>query len=455
MTLTLLEANGLGSVVINVTTSWQRFSVTSAASGVGNTGLEIDRGAATDLVYVWGAQLVRGTKPAAYNLTIASARNAAFIPTGSVQSNQLGQNLITQSEQLNGSAWNATNVTVSGNSATMTDPFGGHNAEFIAANGAADVYHYVRNAVTVTGAPRRMTECAFVKAGSARYIVIGSSVHSAWYRTWFDTQTNTISANDAGVIGTAYPVGNDWYRVCASFTVPSGTANPTVEDVLVAPSPANGVLSYVQAGETVFAFGAQIVYGSAPGAYNPTVASAINTTFAPAGSVKSSQLGQNLLKYSEQLNNNAVWNQDTGGSWSVDSVQAPNGTMTADRRTWPSSTANFAYGVQNTSYDASKEYTFSVWAKVPSGTKNLTLSISDVTLATKNSAAQLVTTSWQRFSFTLKRGQLSNTGYLGVGFLSLTAGDLIDFWGAQLVRGLDPAAYNATKASVLNESYVP
>ena len=120
-----------------------------------------------------------------------------------------------------------------------------------------------------------------------------------------------------------------------------------------------------------------------------------NTLFidsAPPG------FGLNLLKGSEDLDNTIDWKRlpaTTGvPTVSANTITDPNGGTTAERVDFSAnSTARLQ---QRVTLEASKEYTFSVYAKVNTGTQSFRLR--NVTLG--DAEGKTATTSWTRFSYT-------------------------------------------------------
>ena len=173
-----------------------------------------------------------------------------------------------------------------------------------------------------------------------------------------------------------------------------------------------------------------------------------NTLFidsAPPG------FGLNLLKGSEDLDNTIDWKRlpaTTGvPTVSANTITDPNGGTTAERVDFSAnSTARLQ---QRVTLEASKEYTFSVYAKVNTGTQSFRLR--NVTLG--DAEGKTATTSWTRFSYT---------------FTTTTAGDYdlslqnsgntartLEFWGAMLNEGATAGDYVKTEASVSGSAPAP
>jgi hypothetical protein len=152
---------------------------------------------------------------------------------------------------------------------------------------------------------------------------------------------------------------------------------------------------------------------------------------------------ENMLKRSEDFSS-ATWDK-SGGSCTVvaDNATAPDGNATADTATAVSATAAMVQQQIAGLVDGGT-YTFYVWAKVASGTKQVSLAIVNnaygAYLAGPTSVT--LTTTWQRFKIT---GTLAG-GQTGLWVVvrnytansdTWTSGDII-LWGACLQQGNDP-----------------
>ncbi len=161
---------------------------------------------------------------------------------------------------------------------------------------------------------------------------------------------------------------------------------------------------------------------------------------------------ENMAKHSEDFAA-AVWDKN-GGSCSVTSnaVIAPDGNLTADMITAVTSTPVIQQQIAGLAEGGT--YTFYIWARVPSGTRKVSLAIVDNPYATYLAGPTQITltTSWQRFRIT---GTLAS-GQSGLWIVvrqyaangdDWTTGD-IHLWGACLQQGNDPQkAYARTWAS--------
>jgi enamine deaminase RidA (YjgF/YER057c/UK114 family) len=138
----------------------------------------------------------------------------------------------------------------------------------------------------------------------------------------------------------------------------------------------------------------------------------------------------NLLRCACELDNTTWW---TGSSVSVtpNSVAAPDGTMTADTIT-PSSSSGYLFQKDTRWNYANVVLTFSVWLRVASGTKTVTIGGLD------NGGGRFtnnvtVTTTWQRFSTT--GSTTYSTEFWGAFIQSQNNTTPFYAWGAQMTEG--------------------
>ena len=161
---------------------------------------------------------------------------------------------------------------------------------------------------------------------------------------------------------------------------------------------------------------------------------------------------ENMAKYSEDLTV-ATWDKNGAScSASANSTAAPDGNTTAD--TIPAVTATPVIQQQIAGLVPGGQYTFYVWAKLASGTKQVSIAIVDNAYAgyLAGPTSVTLTPAWQRFKITgtLAGGQ---TGLWIVVRQFAGNGDnwpagAIYLWGACLQQGNDPKnGYARTWAS--------
>ena len=153
---------------------------------------------------------------------------------------------------------------------------------------------------------------------------------------------------------------------------------------------------------------------------------------------------QNLLSYSQEFGN-GIWEVQDGATKGA-AVTAPDGTATAREivLTTTSGTARVQQGVPVVSGLA---YTFSVWARVASGT--LDIKIGNLLGGAWDNIS--LTTTWQRFSV-IQTATVTGNRYPSIAVLS-TAGT-IEVWGAQLEQRSAGGAYTPTTDQPIT-NYIP
>ncbi len=418
---------GITATIKSVGNGWYRISVTGAPTDFMQPTFYISSannvftyaGDGTSYIDIWGAQLVFGTSPGYYNRTITSALNTSLRPYGPFLPNIRGENWVTYSNTFSDASWTKqTGVTVA--RSTVVDPFGGYNAWLLDTTGAATNQGVYRTSA-ITGVP------------------LNVSIYPARSTVWARAVSGTVgvSMSDAHLgASTPVTVGTTWQRLSLQYGLQDGSDRPWVS--LATPGQA-----YIY--NATYFLGTKNIPDTVTGA---TAAAVMNK-----GTVRSRQLGQNLLTYSDQFDN-AAWVQDQGGTGSApvrtaNYEYAPDGTKTAERVQLDKGAGVGFSRIQQTGNPTDGAvYTFSVWMKTNDGTaKNVELRMF------ASGQVHGITGTWQRYVTTFP---LTGSGIqiLLYDAPSSNSAD-ISVWGAQLVRGTSPGFYNKTTASALNASYVP
>lgn len=371
-------------------------------------------------------------------------------------------NLLSSSEQMTSNQWMPTAVSVSANAAIA--PNGVNNATRITEN-AANGAHVIANTSATQVAGTSYTFSVYAKrAVGTRNIAIDQYTGTVDIKTVFDLGSGVVLSGN----GTIVAMGNGWFRCSQTVTAATTGGNIYAAQVFVA---AGSGTSYTGDGtSSVYLWGAQLEVGSAATSYIPTP-----TKFVSRASQKSYYNRAGMLSYAG--NDQAAFDYDpgtvryenilpysdittgwtfSGGATSFNSVVAPDGTLTANSWTMTSSTGNFAYLAQSFLGDASQQLTFSVWLKVPSGTASASLAISSVSSGSTQTQLITVTSTWQRFTFTVAKGQViaSSNGNLGVGINGASVGQVYHVWGAQLNSGATALEYSKTTGSPQPKQYM-
>jgi hypothetical protein len=155
--------------------------------------------------------------------------------------------------------------------------------------------------------------------------------------------------------------------------------------------------------------------------------------------------GENRLLWSQAFDNVAwILNQVTRPT--ADTIVDPAGNTTAEA-ILPTGSPTDCWIAENTVQTGGQTLTFSVWLRVPSGTKTINIAMGETAGALTTHSCAL-TTAWQRFSVTRTMLQTNILSCFIGGGLSWTAGE-VDAWGAQLEPGPTMSLdYFATTATV-------
>jgi hypothetical protein len=301
---------------------WRRYSVTGLTPTPGNVAsvrIYVDKNgtgvSGVSRLYAWGAQLVQGSVPGDYVATTSAALPVLY-PS---------YNGVVRARKLCEDATATTTHRILNNAAVTVD-----------ANGVYTYSWYVK-AGEVTEA--RLTDNA----------VLGAT---------FNLATGASSSVSAGYTASSVSIGNGWWRLVISGA--SATASGRILIYLVK----GGTSTYTGDGSSgIYIADAQLEAGSTVQAYNDTTSAAYygpRFDYDPTNYVR-----QNLLTYSEQLNNAAWLSLGTaGGSISPNVAVAPDGTSTADKVVvGTGSGAWYVANYANQNIVSGQAYTFSVYVK--------------------------------------------------------------------------------------------
>ena len=316
------ENGGVNNVAIcNVTTLWQRFTVTyTTSSAVTFIKTNILANSNTPTLYVWGAQLEQGSNATTYTPTTTAA---VYGPRFDYDPNNvLQQNLLLSSN------FDAANIGVwaSGTPTGYTlnvgiAPDGTSSAMFWA--GAGRFFQENQTALN----NNIYTASIWIRISSGAPSVILAIK---------DKQTDSIRGSV-----TASPT-SDWQRInCTGTTVGAQTGFR---------------IEFAVSGGTAFFWGAQVNIGSTALPYLATTSTA-QTVCAPRG-----------LLIEEARTNSLVQSENFGTTWATasstvatNSTTAPDGNTTADKVTSAAATA--VTGVQQALTGTAVAWTASVYAK--------------------------------------------------------------------------------------------
>ncbi len=147
----------------------------------------------------------------------------------------------------------------------------------------------------------------------------------------------------------------------------------------------------------------------------------------------------NLLAESEAFEQ-VAWNP-SNVTVTADVTTAPDGASTADLLA-PTSTNSFIR--QWVTAQLNQDYTFSIYLKSAGADLDTLIGIFDGSLGLINSAVVTVTSSWQRFEVSANSGANTSLQVLLGGGSTLSTGEDVHAWGAQVNEGLTALPYERT-----------
>jgi len=264
-----------------------RFYVANAQSNGGATSYA---GNGTNGIYAWGGQVNIGSTAKPYfpttdrlNVPRLTYQNGGG-GCPSLLLEKQSTNLVSYSEDFTNSYWGLLNSTITPNNTISPD--GTQNADkFVENNGTGEKWIYSTPIVTAGSV---YTYSIFAKKGERDFIYI-NAYSNANLRAWFNLNTGTIGATDAGVSAKIENYGNGWYKCSVTITVVTG-----VQFYLLGVSNANNVVDYSGNGTSgIYIWGAQGEQSSYPTSYIPTTsASATRVADACFKTGISSLIGQ-------------------------------------------------------------------------------------------------------------------------------------------------------------------
>ncbi len=401
-----------------------------------------------------------------------------FAASAADQSSQLGQNLLTYSEQFDNAAWTKSAATISANAVVAPD--GTMTADKVTEQ-VVTSFPVAYLTPPATNGDGKYTFSAYFKDNTRQYVhLYAATADASVPRATFDLVggTVTFTAGTRYLSSSIIFVGNGWYRCSLTFSL-VGTLS--YAEVML-----NNVSgdSHAYLGDTTksaYVWGAQLNIGNKASPYNRVTASTIGSTYTPTGASQSSQKGQNLLTYSEQFDN-AAWTP-LNATIGVASTTAPNGTLTGEAII--SSTLAVVqhrfYQVEPASVLVGQNATFSIYVKAGAvsyfktvfdgSADTVFFSLSgagsvSTNIGTARASIRYVGNGWYRCAVSAVPRATSSSNVLifpangGNNDNSIyAAGDTtsaqIYVWGAQYNRESKPSAYNHTVASTINSTYIP
>jgi hypothetical protein len=223
-------------------------------------------------LYVWGAQLNRGTVPTTYLATTTAARYGLARDYDPITHAALGlktepaaTNVVLQASAFDSAPWVATAVTITPNAAVAPD--GTTTADRILEDSTSS-RHLVQQSGALPTAAQYTFSC-FMKAGPSTtwgYLRTQNGTDGEKF-VYVNLSTGALGTVTAGATGAIVSVGNGWYRVSLTTTPTIGTSG------YVGVTNADNVLSHLGASTlSVYAWGAQSELGASATSPIPTFA---------------------------------------------------------------------------------------------------------------------------------------------------------------------------------------
>jgi hypothetical protein len=292
----------------------------------------------TSGIFIWGAQLEVGSTATEYFPTNINQPRFDWASTA-----VLNGNLIRSSQDFTFTNWVNGGSIYSVTSNTITSPDGSMTGSTIStiSSGATRMVHQ-----TGYFASEPICFSVYLKYGNSQWINIGNN--NGGITAWFDVLTGVVGTVTSGCTSSIESVGSGWYRCSITILAGYASANQIGIGIVTANSSTTNPTS-----ANVYAWGAQFEIGSTPTTYKLTGAFPATNTPLLANPTSNgllieeartnrilwcrdaTQIGTNLVNYSEQFDN-AFWAK-TGilafGSGSVANTTAttdPLGGNTAD-----------------------------------------------------------------------------------------------------------------------------
>ena len=318
-----------GSTSISVTTEWQRYQI-SVTTAKPVTIVRVDApnfATIGDVFYLWGAQLEQSSTVGEYIKTTSTINSAARFDHDPETGESLGllveesrTNLLLRSEEFD-TTWSTSDVSVFANQTIAPD--GNTTADKLVCGTGTPFFQGITQSITATASATRFS--VYVKAAEIDQVELRS--FSPTDLAIFELSTQQVLSQSGSPAPTITDAGNGWYR-CSITSSSSGVTSFRISLV------SGGTRTFTPiSGAGIYLWGAQLEVGSFPTSYIPTTSSTV-TRAADVASISGKNFGDfryNLLARSEEFNDTTDWKRTQLNNPVINTVIAPDGTLTADK----------------------------------------------------------------------------------------------------------------------------
>jgi hypothetical protein len=228
-------------------------------------------GNGTSGIYLWGAQLVKGTEPKEYfpttdrlNVPRLDYSNGSC-PSILVEPQRT--NLFLRSEEFNDGYWLKSNSSVVVNQ--IISPNGTLTADKLN-DSVSNTTHVLFKQSPITGTNQTVTLSVFAKAGEYNFCSLSDNTTG---KAAFNLTTGVNTYSDAGITANnSVYYGDGWWRLSITFTVTTARGCT----INIQKDGTSDGLTFIGTGTSgIYIWGAQLEAGANATSYIPTVASAV------------------------------------------------------------------------------------------------------------------------------------------------------------------------------------